>query len=493
MRCLAFVVGISKYSDPSYQLNNAGNDAVEIAKKLKELGFAVILGQDLLLEQFDRSIKEFEEKLREFDAGVFFYAGHGFQIKGLNYLSAVDTNFIDEYSVLYRSIKLDEIIERMDESGVKTKVIILDACRDNPFEKKYRGNGSEGLAPVRAPRGTIIAFSTSPGDRAQDGIPGKNSIYTTALLQHIGDRHITIEEFFKRVRTAVHSNSAGKQTSWEHTSLIGDFYFSDWKILPHSKIEYSDAAIADREFIKSALDQFNIVAGFRSHDWYQQRDAIKKFEDESISVFTNDMLFVVGRNILQAATGGENRANWIIENLESWLSHYNDNYGPHILNGMLFEIYFNSYGKLREVKFKIEKAGPIFELGYTRIGFQKSFEFIEGVLRSLDFRYPSIFIPSWPLKRYPLEIVISEKNPSNTDEGGLLWNINMITQSNVDILMSTSQSRNSEYTLTQLYQRLSGEIGVPTKFLNVTFNCDTQSGWFRLPSSGRLLKPPIGA
>lgn len=124
---------------------------------------------------------------------------------GINYLAPVDSEFKSESQMKYHAYPLNLIMDHMEKSNALIKILILDACRDNPFQKT-RGIQS-GLAPVYAPKGTILAFSTSPGERAKDGGAGRNSLYTGALLTHIDDENIQIEEFFKRVRTTVHTVS----------------------------------------------------------------------------------------------------------------------------------------------------------------------------------------------------------------------------------------------------------------------------------------------
>jgi uncharacterized caspase-like protein len=143
----------------------------------------------------------------------------------VNYLIAKDTEADDETDVESGALSLNEVISRMEpkNGATRTNIIILDACRDNPFERKWRGK-PRGLAPVYAPRGTLVAFATSPGQFASDGA-GRNGLYTEALLKHIEEPDLAVEAMFKRVRNTLGAATKQKQISWEHTSLAGEFYF----------------------------------------------------------------------------------------------------------------------------------------------------------------------------------------------------------------------------------------------------------------------------
>jgi uncharacterized caspase-like protein len=158
--------------------------------------------------------------------GLFFYAGHGIQVNGNNYLIPVDARLQDENDVEYDCVRAGRILGKMESAGTRTNIVILDACRDNPFERSWnRGAQGKGLAFMNAPSGSLIAYATSPGTTAADGTGG-NGVYTSALLEHIQTPGITIEEVFKRVRTSVRQQSQSKQIPWESTSLEGNFYFN---------------------------------------------------------------------------------------------------------------------------------------------------------------------------------------------------------------------------------------------------------------------------
>jgi hypothetical protein len=401
MKALALVIGNADYALPKDKLINAVNDAFDFGKKLLNLGFVVIQRTDCTLGDFGRELVHFGHELKKFDIGLFYFSGHGLQIKGDNYLTAIDTNFIDDISAKHSSIPLPEIIEYMDQANPTIKILILDACRDNPLPSIYRGTYKSGLAPIHAPKGTIIAFSTSPGEKAMDYGSGKNSIYTGSLLKHIDDMNIPIEEFFKRVRTSVYTLSNGKQTSWEHTSLIGDFCFNSGQLIHSIDLPYKEEHIADENFQSSGNEIDEIIKKLRSHDWYKQNPAIRALTTLDKSRLDKSSMFLLGRNILQTADGGENSANHIIRNLDTWLDDWFISEENHVLNGILYEMYFNSKGQFRQINFKNSLIEEIFILQKIE-KYKKSFEFIRAqLLPFLDFIF---YVPTFPPATLPIEI-----------------------------------------------------------------------------------------
>ncbi|NEN24196.1 caspase family protein [Cryomorpha ignava] len=274
MNALALVIGNAEYSQEKDKLVNAVNDAEDIAQKLLNLGFTVITAINCTTESFDRQIRKFGEDLKKYDIGLFYFSGHGLQIKGRNYLTAINTSFADDISATHTSLPLDEVIDYMQAAKPNINILILDACRDNPLPSQYRGILPQGLAPIYAPKGTIIAFSTSPGEKAMDFGSGRNSIYTGSLLNHIDDSNISIEDFFKRVRTSVYSLSEGKQTSWEHTSLIGTFCFNSGQLVHSVDLPYKAEYISDEDFESDGSKILDIVKNLRERNWPVQNKAI---------------------------------------------------------------------------------------------------------------------------------------------------------------------------------------------------------------------------
>ncbi|MBE9598684.1 caspase family protein [Pedobacter sp. MC2016-24] len=356
MNALALVIGNSNYTLEKHKLPNAAKDAIDVSKKLTDLGFTVDRHIDCTGQDFEKAVQLFSAKLKNFAVGLFYFAGHGLQVKGQNYLTAINTRFEDELSAQYSSYNLAMILDYMDRSKSSENsinIVVLDACRDNPWNIAVRSLNQQGLAPVFAPKGTIIAYSTSPGQTAKDGIEGTNSVYAEAFLNHIDDTDIPIEEFFKRVRTSVYDMTDGKQTSWEHTSLIGNFNFNG-KDLNHSvNLPYSHYGIADKYFVSNGNDLQEIILQMRIYNWDSQNSALRKFKNLSdIGNKNTSDLFLMGRNILQAAHGGEWSAMKFMANPSYWLPSMATDDENHVLNGILFEMYFNNQGRFRQTNFK---------------------------------------------------------------------------------------------------------------------------------------------
>ena len=220
---LALVIGNGNCHGST--LANPENDARAMKNILTQFGFDVLEYENLDQGQMKKAMDEFGEKLKSYDAGLFFYAGHGIQSKGYNYLIPVDAELKSEEQVEYDCVQADRILALMEASGTKVNIIILDACRNNPFERSWtRSTNGKGLAFMNAPSGSLIAYATAPGSTASDG-SGNNGLYTSAILESIKIPDINILQIFQNVRGIVSEKSGGKQIPWESTSLTGDFYF----------------------------------------------------------------------------------------------------------------------------------------------------------------------------------------------------------------------------------------------------------------------------
>lgn len=217
---VALVIGNSRYY--SSPLPNPVNDARDISAKLQTLGFEVMLVEDAGLRTMEEAIDRFSKQSRD-AVSVFFYAGHGLQVDGENYLIPIDAVMDDEGDVRYETVAAGRVLENLRYADSLLNIVILDACRTNPFSRFFRTN-TRGLARVNAPRGSIVAFSTAPGDVASDG-PGRNSPYATAFLRHVADPNLTVEAFFKEVAKDVSMQTGDKQRPWISSDFLGDFSF----------------------------------------------------------------------------------------------------------------------------------------------------------------------------------------------------------------------------------------------------------------------------
>ncbi len=217
---MALVIGNASYKQGP--LRNPVNDAKDMAAALQEQGFEVIQVANLDRRKFQETVRTFTTKLRGYDVGLVFYAGHGVQVQGKNYLIPVDADLQTEADVQFNCYALDNLLTELD-GAAKANIIILDACRNNPFERGWKRSATgSGLGMVgAAPKGTLIAFATSPGSTAEDG-QGKNGTYTGALLQHIRTKGVSAFQLFSRVIGAVDEQTQGAQLPWMLSSLSSD-------------------------------------------------------------------------------------------------------------------------------------------------------------------------------------------------------------------------------------------------------------------------------
>lgn len=219
---IALLIGNGKYG--SAPLTNPVNDVRAMAKVLVATGFKVIVVENAGKKEMQSALRDFGDAIRNGGVGLFYYAGHGMQIKGRNFLIPIDASMEREDEVAYSSVDASQVLDKMEAAKNRLNIVILDACRNNPFGRGSRSVES-GLAQMDAPVGTLIAFSTAPGSVASDGA-GQNGLYTQHLLEAIKLPGAKIEDVFKQVRASVRKDSGGKQIPWENTSLEGDFIFT---------------------------------------------------------------------------------------------------------------------------------------------------------------------------------------------------------------------------------------------------------------------------
>lgn len=222
-RRTALVIGNSNYAYSP--LKNPVNDAQAMTLALEELGFDVTMELNANQEKMELAIDEFGRRLISgHQVGLFYYAGHGVQVDGANYLIPVDALIKRQSDVRYKAINIGQVLGAMGEAKDNLNIVILDACRDNPLPRSFRG-GSRGLARVESPKGTIIGFATSPGSTAADG-EGDNGLYTKHLLRNVRKGGLSIEQVFKKVLQGVNEETSGQQVPWTESSFTGDFTFS---------------------------------------------------------------------------------------------------------------------------------------------------------------------------------------------------------------------------------------------------------------------------
>ncbi|MFN5135690.1 MAG: caspase family protein [Chitinophagaceae bacterium] len=221
---LALVIGNQSYQFTT-PLRNPRSDAKSISQSLRDCGFEVIEVIDGNRRQIETAINSFGEKLQTYQVGLFYYSGHGIQMDGENFVIPIDVNLKSKADVKYDCFSISRVLSRMERASTKLNIVILDACRNNPFERGSFGEDDDGLAPITPPDNTVISFATDPGSVASDGVAGTNGLYTGSLIKYISVPNTQIENVFKLTAKEVKEKSAGKQKPWLNSNFYDIFYF----------------------------------------------------------------------------------------------------------------------------------------------------------------------------------------------------------------------------------------------------------------------------
>ncbi|MFB0924522.1 MAG: caspase family protein, partial [Vicingaceae bacterium] len=299
---LALVIGNSNY-DSIAKLSNPVNDAKLIAKTLESLNFDVILATNLDEDSFMQKIMEFDDIRDNYDVGFVYYAGHGIQIDGNNYLIPTNQNFDVEWKVKKYAIDVNDIMEFLTGSSDEVNILILDACRNNPWEGSFRSIGSSnngGLAKITVPGGSLIAFSTEPGSVADDG-EGLNSVYCTSLVENMKLTNTTLDQVFRNVRADVREASGGRQRPLEESQLTGQaFYLNPTDIAPLYEIvktwdpdvNYNDLLINIEKILIISPNNYSarLIKARLLYFLENNEKSLNEFNDIE-SYFLNDILY----------------------------------------------------------------------------------------------------------------------------------------------------------------------------------------------------------
>ena len=286
-RRLALVIGNSAYRSVG-ALTNPGNDARAVSEILNAAGFEVVRAADLTLEEMQQVIGEFAAKLSEAGpnaAALVFFAGHGLQVDGENFLIPIDAQIGQQSDVASQSVRLADLMRTLEAAPSKMRIVILDACRNNPFSALGNAAG-KGLAIVDAPARSIVAYSTAPGAQALDG-NGLHSPYTAAFMKVSKQSGVPIEQFFKRVRVLVSEVTDGKQFPWESSSLTGDFV-----LFPATNTQIAQTSDTGA-ILQFANDPAVQLASIRTRSPYEAYEMVVaedtvEFYEEFIRVYPND-------------------------------------------------------------------------------------------------------------------------------------------------------------------------------------------------------------
>jgi hypothetical protein len=278
---VALVIGNSNYQSAP-KLANPGNDAQSMSQLLNSAGFEVTRATDLTRADMVRVVQDFTAKVAERGPGtvaMVYYAGHGVQVEGENYLLPIDAKISSSYDLDGNSLRLVDLMGTLDAITSRMRIVVLDACRNNPFPQA--SDAGRGLAIVDAPNGSIVGYSTSPGMEAADG-DGSHSPYTSAFINNAREPNLPIEQLFKRVRLDVNHATRGRQTPWESSSLTSDFFF------------FGDTAVAtgrapDRSPIVQMAANLPSRSVRQAYD-YVVSEGSPEYYEEFIRLYPNDPL-----------------------------------------------------------------------------------------------------------------------------------------------------------------------------------------------------------
>ncbi len=239
-RRVALVIGNGNYLQTGLpKLTNPTHDAEDVARALRGFGFEVLEKKDLTLEGMNQAIAEFGSKIGGSEAALFYYAGHGIQVKNQNYLIPVNATIESEASVPYQGVSLNQVLDEMDNGKSGANIVMLDACRNNPISGKFRSGHSRGLAsPGNTPKGTVIVYATDPGNVAADG-EGRNGLFTAGLLTAFKGKDLSLDGILTVASAEVEQASGQKQTPYVNgpKTLQKSFHFRVTVEPGHGEIE----------------------------------------------------------------------------------------------------------------------------------------------------------------------------------------------------------------------------------------------------------------
>lgn len=254
---VALIIGNSDYANPNLKLANPANDAAAMRRALHDAGFETIVKLNATRRDFYRAVDEFAAMIGRdpHSVGLFYYAGHGVQADGTNYLIPVDADIQAEADLEPNAFDAGRVLRAMKTAQNEMNIVILDACRDNPLPKT-RGI-ERGLARMDAPSGTFIAYAAAPGQSAQDGAIGANGVFTGELVRAMAEPGVPLEQMFKKVIAGVKADTHGGQQPWSEASIQGDFYFHAAvaaSAAPRAGVDPKQIELAYWESIKDSKD-----------------------------------------------------------------------------------------------------------------------------------------------------------------------------------------------------------------------------------------------
>ncbi len=474
-RYIALVIGNGQYDSSYYgNLTNPTNDADAMGTVLHKLKCTVLVKKNLTYSEYGIAFDEFTQEIskQKADAAIVYFAGHGLNIDATDYLIMKDTPAFKtgESRTKKGSVAINDICQELNAIGDQLNILIIDACRDTP-NQLVRGlisNPENSLLGMKLtnhlPFQTFIAYSTSIGKSASDGNAADgHSPYTKTLLENIEEENLPIESLFKRVRNSVYRGFDNPQLPWEYSCLTEEFCFNYGQLNPYFDKPYTESAYNDGTYVSLNSNVNEIISGLKSYIYNTQNTAVGKLRRIYKIITDKNDLFVIGRNLLQAAHGGalECQEEISYANLRKYIWQGEN----HVLNGILYEMYFDKSNQFRDSQKGMNMIDGIANiLVYPE--FKNSCKFIQMALA--EYKDKLCYMPGSPDKCIvTIELSSSNKNIFNK----IVWNISSIRIKNKEII--TQIPFNQELDATELRNCIQQAIAVPLLYLQIRYSKNT--------------------
>lgn len=469
---IALVIGNSHYDEDYYKnLANPLNEADAIACVFSKLKYEVIIGKDLTYKEYVTTFDYFLQKIQDAkaDAAIIYFAGHGLNINAQDCLIMKDTPSYEmgKVGIIDLSVPINKICQNLNAVGNQLNIIIIDACRNDP-NQTVRGLASTQEASLfgmgttnHLPYQTFIAYSTSVGGTASDGnaVDG-HSLYTKALLENIEEENLPIESLFKRVRNKVYRGYDNLQLPWEYSCLTEEFCFNYGQLNLFFDKPYTEAAYNDWTYVSQNSGVNEIINGLKSYIYNTQNTAVGKLRRICKIITDKNDLFVIGRNLLQAAHGGALKCQEEISyaNLRKYIWQGEN----HVLNGILYEMYFDKSNQFRDSVKGINMLDNIANiLLYPE--FKNTCKFIQMSLAEYKDR---LYYTLGSSDRCIVAIKLGSSYINMFNEN--VWNINSILIRGKELQNSIPLNR--EIDAIELRHYIQQAIAIPSLYLQIRYS-----------------------
>lgn len=333
---VALVVGNGDYQHGG-TLPNAINDAELVSRCLEDSGFSVIKATNLGHEAIEQKLAEFGKLAKGAEAALFYFAGHGLEVGGSNFLIPVDAKVEKEFQVKHRALALDEVLGTLDESGAKVKLLYLDCCRNNPLGRSFERGGGGGLAiPGDVPDGTVLVFATAPKRVAFDG-EGKNSPFTTAFVTSMA-KGLTIEEHYKALADRVRITTNEKQQPWMNTNFTGNFSFLGTPLVDKAAIQEKQNGVLKAVRVTAPkVGHWRVTESVaEEHGGYMIVWDYKVSRESNFWVWTGQKVLVDGKKPTKGELAARNVMHLTHSGTQSSGSRVETNYRGEVLRGIAY-------------------------------------------------------------------------------------------------------------------------------------------------------------